>query len=105
VDRLLPKAFGKVHPRWGTPHISILALGLAATFLLVAYQLVDTMRATFDELVSLMVLTGFLPYLYNIASAWKAGKRLSAISGGTITVMALVCSLVPPDEITNVWLF
>src|SRR5437762_6084564 len=30
VDRLLPKAFGKVQPRWGTPHISILALGLAA---------------------------------------------------------------------------
>jgi len=105
VDRLLPKAFGKVHPRWRTPHVAILALGMASTFLLVAYQLGDTMRAAFDELVSLMVLTGFLPFLYIFGSAWKAGKQLSAISGIAVTLLALVCSVVPPGEITNVWLF
>ena len=105
VDRLLPKAFGKVHPRWGTPHVAILALGVVATFLLAVYQLGDTMRAAYDELVSLMVITGFLPYVYIFGSAWKAGKRLSAISGWAITVLAIVCSVVPTAEITNVWLF
>ncbi len=105
VDRLLPKAFGKVHPRWGTPHVSILSLGAVATFLLVAYQLGDSMRAAYDELVSLMVITGFLPYIYIFGSAWKAGKRLSAISGWAITVLAIVCSVVPTAEIRNVWLF
>jgi amino acid transporter len=105
VDRLLPAAFGRVHPRWGTPYVSILALGLVATLLLVVYQLGDTIRVAYDELVSLMVITGFLPYLYIFASAWKAGKRLSAVSGGAITALALFCSVVPPAEITNVWLF
>jgi glutamate:GABA antiporter len=105
VDHLLPAAFGKVHPRWGTPYVSILALGLLATLLLVVYQMGDTMRAAYDELVSLMVITGFLPYLYIFASAWKAGKRLSAASGGAMTALALLCSVVPPAEITNVWLF
>jgi amino acid transporter len=105
VDRLLPAAFGKVHPRWGTPYVSILALGLVSTLLLVIYQLGDTMRIAYDELVSMMVIGGFLPYLYIFGSAWKAGKRLSAISGGAITLMALFCAVVPPSEITNVWLF
>ena len=105
VDHLLPAAFGKVHPRWGTPYVSILALGLLATLLLVVYQTGDTMRAAYDELVSLMVITGFLPYLYIFGSAWKAGKRLSAASGGAMTALALLCSVVPPAEITNVWLF
>jgi amino acid transporter len=105
VDRLLPEAFARVHPRWGTPHVSILALGLVASFLLVAYQLGDTMRAATDELVSLMLLTGFLPFVYIFGSAWKAGKRLSAVSGGAITLLAMLCSVVPPDEISNVWLF
>jgi len=105
VDRLLPTAFGRVHPRWGTPYVSILALGLVATFLLVVYQLGDSVRVAYDELVSLMVITGFLPYLYIFGSAWKAGKRLSAASGGAMTAMALFCSVVPPAEITNVWLF
>jgi len=105
VDHLLPEAFGRVHPRWGTPHVSILALGLVASFLLLVYQLGDTMRAAFDELVSLMLLTGFLPFLYIFGSAWKAGRRLSAVSGGAVTLLALLCSVVPPEEITNVWLF
>jgi amino acid transporter len=105
VDRLLPAAFGRVHPRWGTPYVSILALGLVATLLLVVYQLGDTIRVAYDELVSLMVITGFLPYLYIFGSAWKAGKRLSAVSGGAITALAMFCAVVPPAEITNVWLF
>ena len=105
VDHLLPAAFGKVHPRWGTPHVSILALGVLASFLLIAIQLGDTMRAAYQALVSLMVITGFLPYLYIFGSAWKAGKRLSPISGWAITLLAILCSVVPTAEVTNVWLF
>jgi hypothetical protein len=51
------------------------------------------------------VITGFLPYLYIFASAWKAGRRLSVISGVTVTVLAVVCSVVPPVEVKGVWLF
>jgi APA family basic amino acid/polyamine antiporter len=105
VDHLLPAAFGKVHPRWGTPHVSILTFGAVASFLLVIFQLGDTMRAAYQELISLMVITGFLPYLYMFGSAWKCGKRLSAISGSAITLLAILCSVVPTSEISNVWLF
>ena len=105
VDRLLPEAFASIHPRWGTPHISILALGLVSSFLLIVFQMGDTMRAAFDELVSLMLITGFLPFVYIFGSAWKAGKRLSAVLGCAITLLAILCSVVPPDDITNIWLF
>jgi len=105
VDGLLPKVFGRVHPRWGTPHWCTVALGVAATLLLVLYQLGDSLRAAYDELVSLMVLVGFTPYLYIFASAWKAGKHASALSGLATTLLALLCAVVPPREITNVWLF
>ena len=105
VDHLLPKAFAKVHPRWGTPHLSILALGTVASFLLVVFQIGDTMSAAYDGLVALMVITGFLPYLYVFWSAWKAGKRVSALSGWLVVVLALVCSVAPTGAITNVWLF
>ena len=76
-----------------------------ASFLLVAIQLGDTMRAAYQALVSLMVITGFLPFLYIFGSAWKAGKRISAISGWAITLLAILCSAVPTAEIRNVWLF
>jgi amino acid transporter len=105
VDGLLPAAFARVHPRWGTPHICILVFGAVASFLLIAMQLGDTMRAAYQSLVSLMVLTGFLPFLYIFGGAWKAGKRISALSGAGVTVLAIVCSVVPTADMTNVWLF
>jgi len=105
VDQLLPEAFGRVHPRWRTPYVSILALGAVATFLLVAIQLGDSVRAAYDELVSLMVIVGFLPFAYIFGSAWKAGRRWSALSGGGVTALAIACAIVPTASITNVWLF
>lgn len=105
ADRLLPEAFARVHPRWRTPHVSILALGAVATFLLVAIQLGDTVRAAYQELISLMVITGLLPYLYIFGSSWKAGHRLSAISGWAIIGVAIACAVVPTSEIGTVWLF
>jgi glutamate:GABA antiporter len=105
VDHLLPAAFAKLHPRWATPYVSILALGVAASVLLILLQLGDTIRAAYQALVSLMVITGFLPYLYLFGSAWKAGKRLAAITGAAVTVLVIVCSIVPTPEIHNVWAF
>jgi len=61
VDGLLPKAFSKIHPRWGTPYVSTMMLALASSLLLVLYQLGDTMRAAYDELIIMMVIPGFIP--------------------------------------------
>jgi amino acid transporter len=105
VDQLLPAAFGKLHPRWGTPYLSILVLGGVASLLLVGIQLGDTLRAAYQTMVSLMVMVGFLPFIYIFGSAWKAGKKLSALSGWAVTALALVCGAAPTGEVAHVWLF
>jgi glutamate:GABA antiporter len=105
ADGLLPSAFGKLHPRWATPYVALIILGIVASALLIVVQLGETMRAAYQELVSLMVITGFLPFLYVFASAWKAGRRVSAVCGAAMTAVAILCSIVPTDEIHNIWLF
>ena len=105
VNGFLPKPFAKVHPKWGTPYVATLVLGGVATLLLILYQLGDTMRVALDELISMMVITGFIPFLYIFGSAWKAGRRWSAISGLAVTALALVSSVVPTASVTNIWLF
>ena len=95
-----------IEDRIGTGHGLVLGYTtMVASFLLIVMQLGDTMRAAYQSLVSLMVLTGFLPFLYIFGSAWKAGKRVSALSGGGVTLLAIVCSVVPTADMTNVWLF
>jgi amino acid transporter len=104
-DGLLPAVFGRVHRRWRTPHISMLTLGGVATALLILMQLGDTLRAAYQELVSMMVLCAFMPYLYIFASAWKAGLRAAPVCGLVMTLMALAFSAFPTEEIADVWLF
>jgi APA family basic amino acid/polyamine antiporter len=105
ADHLMPPAFARIHPRWATPWISILFFGALASALLILSQVGDTMRGAYQTLVSLMVIAGFLPYVYMFASSWKAGHRLSSLSGWAITALAIVCSVVPTAEVRNVWLF
>ena len=105
ADHLLPAAFAKIHPRWGTPHVALAIFGAVASALLIVIQLGDSVRAAYDTLISLMILVGFLPYLYIFGGAWKAGKRLCAASGIAVTLMAIVRSIAPGGAIANVWLF
>ena len=39
LDRYLPAAFSRVHPRWGTPYVSLLVQVVAATISLLMAQL------------------------------------------------------------------
>ena len=105
ADGLMPRAFGKVHPRWNTPHVSIATLGAIASALLLLMQIGDSVRAAYDTIVSLMVMVSFVPYVYLFGSSWKTGNRLSAASGMAVTVIAILASVVPPGGVTNVWIF
>jgi amino acid transporter len=105
VHGLMPRAFGKIHPRWNTPHISILLLGVIASTLLLVMQIGDTARAAYDTVVSRNVIVSFFPFVYVFASSWKTGHRWSAASGMAITLIAILASVVPPGGITNVWIF
>lgn len=105
VDHLLPEAFARVHPKWHTPYVSILVFGVVASALLILIQLGDSLSASYETLLSLMVLVGFLPYFYLFASAWKCGKRIAAASGLLMTLLTVISSAIPTPDVTNVWFF
>ena len=105
ADGLLPPSFARVHPRWATPYVSMIVFGLVASALLITLQLGDTARAAYQTIVSLMVITGFLPFIYIFGSAWKLGCRVSSVLGWFVTAVAILCSLAPTADIQRVWLF
>jgi amino acid transporter len=105
ADRYFPKAFAKLHPVWGTPYWSILLLGAIASFFLILVQAGETLKAAYQLLVDLMVLTTFIPFGFIFLSAWKCGRRISAALGLAVSALAMICSLVPTADVSNVWLF
>jgi amino acid transporter len=105
IDRYFPRSFSRVHPRWGTPHVAILVQGVACTLFLAALQAGENLRAGYQLMVDMTVITYFLPYLYIFGASWKHGRRISAASGLGVTLAAIALSLVPPPESASVWLF
>ena len=71
-----PPAFARLHPRWGTPHVSLLAQGAVCTVFLLALQAGETLRTAYQLLVDMTVITYFIPFLYLFAASWKYGRAV-----------------------------
>jgi len=105
LHHYLPPAFAKLHPRWHTPYVSILAQGILASILLLVMQLGETLRAVYQILVDLTVIATLLPFVYIFASGFKFGQRWAGAMGGVITILAVILSAVPPPGVASVVTF
>jgi amino acid transporter len=105
IDHYLPPVFSRLHPRWRTPHLSILILSGACTFFVFAMQAGENLRIGYQLLVDMTVITYFIPFLYLFGAAWKYGQRVSGAAGLLVTVVAVIVSFIPPDGVSSIWGF
>ncbi len=105
LDRYLPEAFAKLHPRWHTPHVSILTQAILSTLFLLLTELGENLRAAYQILVDMVVIATLIPFVYIFATGFKYGQRLAGAAGAIIAGIAVVLSCSPPPGIASVWLF
>jgi len=105
IDHYLPPIFSRLHPRWRTPHLSILILSGACTVFVIAMQAGENLRIGYQLLVDMTVVTYFVPFLYLFGAAWKNGQRASSMAGLAVTTLGIVLSFVPPPDVSSVWVF
>ncbi len=115
VHRYLPAAFGRVHPRFRTPHVALMSYGAAGIVFGVLGQAGASIRGAYDMLVAMGVITYFIPYLFLFASAIRlqsqplapgsfrlpGGKRsivTLAWIGFLSTACTIVLSLFPAED-------
>jgi amino acid transporter len=71
IDRFLPAAFGKLHPRWGTPYVALITQSLCAAVFILLGQAGTSVKGAYDVLVSMGIITYFIPYLFVFASMFR----------------------------------
>lgn len=91
IDHYLPSSFGRMHPRWGSPVVSLLTQGAIAAVLIFLGQAGTSVRGAYDVLVSATVITTLIPFLFLFAAAIKFGGTPSGpetirLFGGKWTV-------------------
>ena len=101
LDHYFPAMFARLHPRWGTPHISILSQAAITSLLLLVSQAGETLTGAYQILLDMSIITTFLPYVYIFASAWKFGQPIAAGAGLVISGLAIVLSAIPPPEASS----
>jgi amino acid transporter len=120
LDRYLPKPFGKLHPRWHSPYVALLVQAACSVVIAFLGQAGTSVRGAYGVLVSMGVITYFLPYLALFASMIKlqalpagpevmrvpGGKRVAyvlATTGMITTMITIALSCFPdPDEANKV---
>jgi amino acid transporter len=121
IDSYLPAFFGKIHPRWRTPYISILIQAGISAVILVLAQTNETVNGAYQVLVDAAIILYFLPFLYMYAAAIKLAYRsdreqssgavlipggrggvwLVGLLGFSICLLSMALSMIPPGETTN----
>jgi amino acid transporter len=125
IDRYLPAAFGKIHPRWRTPWVSILVQGgLSGLFLLLS-QINDSTRGAYQSLVDVAIILYFIPFLYMFAAVIRLARRpdraanphailvpggfagtwICGSLGFLIVLVAIFFSVIPPGDTSSKTLF
>jgi amino acid transporter len=118
IDRYLPAEFGRLHPRWGTPVLALVVQTVGAAVFIVLGQAGATVEAAYDALVSMAVITYFIPFLYMFAALVRvqrvpAGPDVMRVPGGppvaiavgivgfATTTLSIALALVPPAHTPN----
>ncbi len=125
IDRYLPKAFGKIHPKWRTPYVSIMVQAVASALVLLLSQINETTRGAYQVVIDITIILYFIPFLYMFAAAVKLASRpdrltnthavlipggkagvwiASGLASG-VTLLSIIVSVFPPGDSSNRLLF
>ncbi|HET7347327.1 MAG TPA: APC family permease, partial [Acidobacteriaceae bacterium] len=118
IDRYLPAAFGKIHPKWKTPWVAILVQGGLSGAILLISQFNDTTRGAYQFLIDAAIILYFIPFLYMFAAVIKLARRADRaenphailVPGGrfgvwvcgslgfVVVLLGIAVSLIPPGD-------
>ena len=121
IDRYLPPAFGKIHPRWKTPYISILVQAILSGVVLLLSQINETTRGAYQVVIDLAIILYFIPFLYMFAAVIKLAYRndrrtnprailvpggmpgvwIAGALGFVVVLLGILVSIFPPGDVAN----
>jgi len=124
IDRYLPAALGKTHPKWGTPHVALITQGVVVTLLMIGSVIDATIEEAYIMLLDMTIILYFVPFLYMFAAlpilrrkakgndegvhlvpGGTGGVWLVASLGFVATFLSVILALMPPEGSANPQMF
>jgi amino acid transporter len=113
LDRYLPEALGRVHPKWRTPYVALVThAALSSVFIAMSF-IGAGVRDAYLTLLQLAVVLQLVPFVYLYLGLLRiAGKPgghyrnplvlwLAGLAGLVATLLALATAFVPPTSVES----
>ena len=106
VDNYLPKGLAKLHPRFRTPYISLITIGIITSIIIWISFAGASVKQAYLALANATIILYFIPFMYLFIShirynAKTGNKKLAyvlAFAGLVSTVIAIILSCIPPSD-------
>ena len=120
LDRYLPPALGRVHPRYHTPHVALIVQAVLSCLFIAMSFVGATVEEAYQILLLLAVVLQLVPYLYMFGALIAVAMRgdlqeayysratiwLAGLSGFASTALGMIVAFVPPAGRHELpWLF
>lgn len=124
LDKYFPPAFGRIHPKWGTPYVAIIVQAVVASFVMLL-PLLGKGTGVADFYVAVLnaqILIYFVPFIYlfgcllfdraadradrardhvSMIPGGSLGRGVVGLSGVSVTIFAMVIGVVArPSDIS-----
>jgi glutamate:GABA antiporter len=119
LDRYLPKALGKVHPRHHSPHVALIMFGFLATAIIGMSFVGASVQEAFLTLLDLAVALQMISYMYLFLSLLKRAfskssepryfrrpvLQIASVAGLSMAVLGFSMAFVPSRQIASIGSF
>jgi amino acid transporter len=114
LDRYLPQALGRIHPKWRTPYVALVSHAILSSIFIGMSFIGAGVRDAYLTLLQLAVVLQIIPFLYLYLGLMKvAGTpgghyrnsfllRAAGLAGLIASTLALATAFVPPSSVESV---
>ncbi|MBI3264978.1 MAG: APC family permease [Acidobacteria bacterium] len=110
LNRALPPALGRVHPRWHSPHVALTTCAVLAAIFTCWSMVGSEVAEAYQVLLKSAVIIQLIPFLYlflglmNLEGTGATG-RVSGAAGLVATAFGIVAAFFPTSDVRSVAVF
>lgn len=110
LDRALPAALGRVHPRWGSPHVALVTCAVISATLTALSMVGSGVAEAYQVLLRASVVLNLVPFVYIFLALLTLAdvRLLPRVAGGVGALVAsggLLAAFLPDDGVTSLVVF
>jgi glutamate:GABA antiporter len=119
LDRYLPKGLGRIHSRYGSPHVALKVFGLLASCIIAMSFIGASVKDAYVTLLDLSAAIQMMSYLYLFSSLARVAfsrnftrvyfgrglLRVIAVGGLAMALAAFLTAFVPSRQVSSIWSF